>query len=95
MVWREMEKKTRQEEEEEKGETTVLKICPLFSFPVSLASRTGGLIMGVGVETSSHKYGLFQHNCVSFEIVTADGSLLRCSKVSEPAPCLTALLQGE
>ncbi|GFO23070.1 delta(24)-sterol reductase-like [Plakobranchus ocellatus] len=40
----------------------------------------GGLIMGVGVETSSHKYGLFQHNCVSFDIVTADGSLLRCSK---------------
>ncbi|GFR82567.1 delta(24)-sterol reductase-like [Elysia marginata] len=36
--------------------------------------------MGVGVETSSHKFGLFQHNCVSFEIVTADGSLLRCSK---------------
>lgn len=39
----------------------------------------GGLIMGFGVETSSHKYGLFQHICESFEIVTAEGRLLRCS----------------
>ncbi|QSA98172.1 FAD-binding protein [Methylococcus sp. EFPC2] len=40
----------------------------------------GGLIMGFGVETSSHKYGLIQHICESFEIVTAEGKLLRCSK---------------
>jgi delta24-sterol reductase len=39
----------------------------------------GGLIMGFGVETSSHKYGLFQFICESFEIVTAEGKLLRCS----------------
>lgn len=39
----------------------------------------GGLIMGFGVETSSHKYGLFQHICLSFEIVTAEGKLVRCS----------------
>ncbi|MDD2767387.1 MAG: FAD-binding protein [Methylococcus sp.] len=39
----------------------------------------GGLIMGFGVETSSHKYGLFQHICESFEIVTAEGKLVRCS----------------
>ncbi|MGR8941327.1 MAG: FAD-binding oxidoreductase [Gammaproteobacteria bacterium] len=39
----------------------------------------GGLIMGFGVETSSHKYGLFQHICESFEIVTADGKLIKCS----------------
>ncbi len=39
----------------------------------------GGLIMGFGVETSSHKYGLFQHVCVSFEIVTAEGILVKCS----------------
>lgn len=24
----------------------------------------GGLIMGFGIESSSHKYGLFQHSCV-------------------------------
>jgi delta24-sterol reductase len=39
----------------------------------------GGLIMGFGVETSSHKYGLFQHICESLEIVTADGTLIRSS----------------
>ena len=40
----------------------------------------GGLIMGFGIEGSSHKYGLFQHICESFEIVMADGSLVKCSK---------------
>lgn len=40
----------------------------------------GGLIMGFGVETSSHKYGLFQFICKSFEIVTAEGIKLRCSR---------------
>ncbi|MEC4747043.1 FAD-binding protein [Methylomicrobium sp. Wu6] len=39
----------------------------------------GGLIMGFGVETSSHKYGLFQHICASFEVVTAEGRLVKCS----------------
>ncbi|WP_347257252.1 FAD-binding protein, partial [Methylocaldum sp.] len=39
----------------------------------------GGLIMGFGVESSSHKYGLIQHICESFDIVTAEGKLLRCS----------------
>lgn len=37
--------------------------------------------MGVGIETSSHKFGLFQHTCVAFELVMADGTLVRCSKV--------------
>jgi len=39
----------------------------------------GGLIMGFGVESSSHKYGLFQYICAAFEIVTADGQLLHCT----------------
>jgi len=39
----------------------------------------GGLIMGFGVESSSHKYGLIQHVCESFDIVTAEGKLLQCS----------------
>ncbi len=38
--------------------------------------------MGVGIETSSHKYGLMQHVCESFDVVLADGSLAHCSKVS-------------
>jgi FAD/FMN-containing dehydrogenase len=37
--------------------------------------------MGVGIETSSHKYGLMQHICESFEFVLADGSVVTCSKV--------------
>lgn len=37
--------------------------------------------MGVGIETSSHKFGLFQHCCVTFEVVLADGSVVKCSKV--------------
>ncbi|KAH9499915.1 Delta(24)-sterol reductase [Bulinus truncatus] len=44
----------------------------------------GGLIMGVGIETSSHSYGLFQHCCISFELVAADGSLVKCSKDENP-----------
>jgi delta24-sterol reductase len=39
----------------------------------------GGLIMGFGVETSSHKHGLFQFICESFDIITAEGKLLHCS----------------
>jgi len=35
----------------------------------------GGLIMGFGIEASSHKYGLFQFICASFDLVTADGSV--------------------
>ncbi|XP_002740991.1 delta(24)-sterol reductase [Saccoglossus kowalevskii] len=44
----------------------------------------GGLIMGVGIETSSHKHGLFQHTCLSYELVLADGSLVKCSKDEDP-----------
>jgi Delta24-sterol reductase len=40
----------------------------------------GGLINGFGVETSSHKYGLFQYICESFEIVTAEGKLIKCNQ---------------
>lgn len=38
--------------------------------------------MGTGIETSSHKHGLFQHICVSYELVMADGSVVKCSKVN-------------
>lgn len=39
----------------------------------------GGLINGFGVESSSHKYGLFQYTVQSLDIVTAEGKLLHCS----------------
>uniref|UniRef100_A0A8C8IRX9 Delta(24)-sterol reductase n=1 Tax=Oncorhynchus tshawytscha TaxID=74940 RepID=A0A8C8IRX9_ONCTS len=40
----------------------------------------GGLVMGTGIESSSHIYGLFQHIRVAFELVLADGSLVRCTE---------------
>ncbi|MGJ0484180.1 MAG: FAD-binding oxidoreductase [Methylomicrobium sp.] len=44
----------------------------------------GGLIMGFGVETSSHKYGLIQHICEALEIVTAEGKCVKCSATENP-----------
>lgn len=44
----------------------------------------GGLVMGTGVESSSHIYGLFQHICESYELILADGSLVTCSRVDNP-----------
>ncbi|CAL8134552.1 unnamed protein product [Orchesella dallaii] len=44
----------------------------------------GGLVMGTGIETSSHKHGLFQHICVSYELVLADGQVVTCSKDQNP-----------
>lgn len=38
--------------------------------------------MGTGIESSSHKYGLFQHICTAYELVLADGSFVRCTPVS-------------
>nr|XP_023025833.1 delta(24)-sterol reductase-like [Leptinotarsa decemlineata] len=40
----------------------------------------GGLVMGTGVESSSHIYGLFQNICLSYELVLCDGTVVRCSK---------------
>lgn len=39
----------------------------------------GGLLMGFGIETSSHKYGLFQDICTSFEVVLASGEVVTAS----------------
>ncbi|KNC87268.1 hypothetical protein SARC_00596 [Sphaeroforma arctica JP610] len=44
----------------------------------------GGLIAGFGVETSSHKHGLFQHIVKSIELVTADGEVVNCSATENP-----------
>jgi len=44
----------------------------------------GGLINGAGIETSSHKYGLFQHICVGYDVVMADGTLVHCSADENP-----------
>ncbi|MEZ4922005.1 MAG: FAD-binding oxidoreductase [Crocinitomicaceae bacterium] len=44
----------------------------------------GGLVNGFGIESSSHKYGLFQYICESFELITPDGELIKCSKTEHP-----------
>ena len=40
----------------------------------------GGLICGGGLESTSHKWGMFHHTCTHYEIVTADGSCLSASE---------------
>lgn len=44
----------------------------------------GGLINGFGVESSSHRYGLFQYTMEALDIVTADGRLRHCSATEDP-----------
>ncbi|CAG9814997.1 unnamed protein product [Phaedon cochleariae] len=39
----------------------------------------GGLAMGTGMTTHSHKVGLYQENVSSYEVVLGDGSLVRAS----------------
>lgn len=47
----------------------------------SSGALAGGLVMGIGLESSSHKFGLFHETCTRYELVTADGDLITCSKV--------------
>ena len=44
----------------------------------------GGLVMGGGIESTSHKYGLWQNICHSYELVLADGSIVVCSREQDP-----------
>jgi Delta24-sterol reductase len=50
----------------------------------------GGLLLGYGIEASSHKYGLFPDTVLACDVVVADGSLVRCSP-SENADLFYAL----
>ena len=40
--------------------------------------------MGGGIESTSHKYGLFQYICRGYETVLSDGSVQWCDKDQEP-----------
>lgn len=40
----------------------------------------GGLVMGVGIETSSHKYGLFNDTVLEVRVALADGTIMTCSR---------------
>jgi delta24-sterol reductase len=43
----------------------------------------GGVINGYGIEGSSHIYGLFAETCTAFELVLADGTLVRATADNE------------
>ena len=44
----------------------------------------GGLLLGYGMETSAHKYGLFSDTVLSAELVLADGRVVTCSDGEHP-----------
>ncbi len=39
----------------------------------------GGAIMGGGLESASHRYGLFSDNCLAYEILLGDGTVVRAT----------------
>jgi delta24-sterol reductase len=51
----------------------------------------GGLVMGVGIESSSHAHGLFNDNCIAYEVIVADGSLVRATADNEHSELFHAL----
>ncbi|KAI5073424.1 hypothetical protein GOP47_0011437 [Adiantum capillus-veneris] len=51
----------------------------------------GGLINGFGIEGSSHIYGLFSDTVVSYELVLADGKLVRATADNEYADLFYAI----
>ena len=44
----------------------------------------GGLVMGGGIESTSHKYGLFQYICRQFEMILGNGEKIWCSPAENP-----------
>ncbi|KAL2650617.1 hypothetical protein R1flu_018745 [Riccia fluitans] len=51
----------------------------------------GGVINGYGIEGSSHIYGLFAETCTAFEVVLADGTVVRCTKDNEYSDLFKAI----
>lgn len=44
----------------------------------------GGVSMGFGMETNSHRIGFFQESVVEYEIVTADAKIIKVNATSDP-----------
>ena len=44
----------------------------------------GGAVAGGSVESMSHKYGGFHDSCLSYEVITGRGEILRCSREQDP-----------
>ncbi len=47
------------------------------------ALTVGGLTAGGGIETTSAKYGLWQHTCIQYEVVTAQAEVIECNQDSQ------------
>lgn len=51
----------------------------------------GGLLMGGGIESTSHKWGLFHQTCTEYEVVTADGECLVATADNKNSDLFSAL----
>ncbi|KAJ1616090.1 hypothetical protein T492DRAFT_843443 [Pavlovales sp. CCMP2436] len=51
----------------------------------------GGLVMGLGMETNSHRFGLIQETVQAFDVVLASGELAHCTRTNEHAELFGAL----
>ncbi|TMS35364.1 hypothetical protein L596_002781 [Steinernema carpocapsae] len=68
------------------GEITEFLISHGYMLAVSLEigdATVGGLAFAVGMTTHSHKVGLYQETILSYEIVTAEGSLITVTRDNE------------
>ena len=54
----------------------------------------GGLVNGTGIESSSHRHGLFHEICVAFELCLGDGTVLVASE-TEHADLFRAIFMRE
>lgn len=69
------------------GEITNYLIPKGYTLAVTLEiadATLGGLAMGTGMTTHSHKVGLYQENIVSYEVVLGDGSMILVTKDDHP-----------
>ncbi|KAK4299706.1 hypothetical protein Pmani_028040 [Petrolisthes manimaculis] len=65
------------------GEVTAFLVPRGYTLAVCLEvaeATLGGLAMGVGMTTFSHKVGLYQESIVAYEVVLADGSVVRATR---------------
>ena len=44
----------------------------------------GGLINGGGIESTSHKYGLFHHTTTEYQVVLANGDVIKANEKENP-----------
>lgn len=51
----------------------------------------GGLVNGTGIESTSHRCGLFHEQCIVFEICLADGTVVRATETGEHADLFHAV----